>query len=90
MEIKGSTSNRKSISARNSSYDANPDSNRQETLNLKIENKKTSQNPESIAKKFTPNSQRSRAASSAKTKATSLQSLTSSKKSGLNSKTSLI
>ena len=28
MEIKGSTSNRKSISARNSSYDANPDSNR--------------------------------------------------------------
>ena len=56
MAIKGSTSNRKSISARNSSYDANGDSNRQESLNLKIENKKASQNPESLTKKFTPSS----------------------------------
>ena len=54
---------------------------------MKIENKKQDN---AFAKRFTPSTQRSRAGSSAKTKATSLQSLTSSKKSGLNSKTSLV
>jgi hypothetical protein len=90
MAIKGSNSGRKSISARNSSYDATASEDRKSHLNIKIENKKTSHKQETFAKRFTPSTHRSRAGSSAKTKATSMQSLTSSKKSQLNSKTSLI
>lgn len=90
MAIKGSNSSRKSVSARNSSYDATVSEDKKSQLNIKIENKKTTSKQNAFAKRFTPSTQRSRAGSSAKTKATSMQSLTSSKKSQINSKTSLI